>query len=207
MMAGLSPRSAARESTSSVSVTSGISTSGYSLRMMREAALVDRSATIRPPPGEGSQYAGAVKAAHRMPACAGQVLVGDDAVHSGEDRQHDLVHPAADRQQATVAEEAARPGLVHVADAAVELETRVGHFSDQATSRELGDRREPRRVLAGDVRLGRGVVVLTQQVDFRRQLGQVVLHPLVLDQRLAERPPLAGVLDPAPPRTSALAAS
>src|SRR5690606_5987505 len=80
------------------------------------------------------------------------------ALEAGEGAQHDLVGPAADGPEPGVAEVARRPGLLHVPDAAVELEAGVDHLAGQASGLQLGHRREAGGVLARQVGLAAGVV-------------------------------------------------
>src|SRR6516165_4515510 len=109
------------------------------------------------------------------------------AVEAGQDLQHHLIGPAADGQQAAVPEVAGHPALLHVAEPAVQLQAGVGDLPLQPPGLELGDRGEPGRVLAPDVRLGAGVVVVPQRVHLRRQFGQPELHVLPGQQRAAVR--------------------
>src|SRR6516165_8723166 len=86
------------------------------------------------------------------------------AVETGQDLQHYLVGPAADGQQATVPEVAGYPGLLHVAEPAVQLQAGVCDLPLEPPGLELCDRGKPGRVLAPGVRLGAGVVVVPQRV-------------------------------------------
>src|SRR6266480_928445 len=52
-----------------------------------------------------------------------------EAVETGQDLQHDLVGPAADGHQAAVPEVTGHPALLHVPEAAVELQARVGDLA------------------------------------------------------------------------------
>src|SRR4051812_40066475 len=120
MKAGLSPRCAAWLSTSSVIDTSGMSTSGYSERMMRSARMA--SVTMKSPsPGltrqEYARPPGGATAITRYAARASRVwagahsklahqsLVRDDPIQSREHREHHLIRPSTNRQQARVAKE------------------------------------------------------------------------------------------------------
>src|SRR5215469_6803800 len=80
------------------------------------------------------------------------------AVEAGQDLQHHLVGPAADGQQAAIPEIARHPALLHVAEATVELQARVGDLPLQPAGLELGDRGEPGGVLAAHISLGAAVV-------------------------------------------------
>src|SRR6185312_7228501 len=123
-------------------------------------------------------------------------LPGRQRAHQlADDRQHDLVGAAADRHEPAVAVVAAHLGLGHVAHAAPVLQALVGHLALEPPRRELRHRRELGDVAAGQILLDRAIDQRAQQLDLGLELGQPVVHDLVVEDALAEGLAAPRILD------------
>jgi hypothetical protein len=66
------------------------------------------------------------------------------------------------------------------------LQAGIGQFARQLADLELGHRRQPRHILAGDILLDRRPAERPQRLHLGAQFRQAVMHHLIVEDRLAE---------------------
>src|SRR5262249_47344182 len=103
-----------------------------------------------------------------------------------DDLLHDLRGPTTDRHQPDVAGEARQVVFLHVADTTVGLEAIVGDTLGEVGGEELRHRDLPAALLAGVKQRDRMVVEALGGLKLSRQLRELVLPNLEIDDALAE---------------------